>query len=583
MRGFTGDPNFGSDYMVNGFSSSRGYNGRRDVAGTQSIEILKGPASALYGRGEPGGTVNIVTKKPRFAPLYGIDVALASHGTRRAAADLTGQLSDSVAYRFNLAHQAGGSFRDLVHTERSYLAPSILWHAGEDTTVSYEIEAARQRTPFDRGVVAVPGGLPVSRFLGEPADGPVIVQSVGQQLFVQHTLGDRWSLQGGASYRDSALAGYSTEASDLAPDGRTLRRQRRHRDFAAVDRSARVELLGRLANHAVLVGADTYRFDDRRVQLRRNPSAANPYAVDLLAPMYGGVAAPLALSIDTLEHQRATGLYVQDQLNLTARWKALVGVRHDRYRQTVMNHRTAAVNHQRLDATSPRAGLVYQPDATVALYASMARGFRPNSGISIDNQAFPAEESRSDEVGAKLDTPGGLAGTLALYRIRKKNVLTTNPANPDFSIAAGEVESKGVELDVSGRLRRDLKLSASYAYTDARVTRGDNTIRTGSRVPNVPRHSANVLLVAGDARMSAGAGLAYVGERFGDVAASSDFRLPGYTTARLMAAYAPDKRWRIALDVDNLFDRRYYASSYSRLWVMPGSTRTATATLSYRY
>jgi iron complex outermembrane recepter protein len=213
----------------------------------------------------------------------------------------------------------------------------------------------------------------------------------------------------------------------------------------------------------------------------------------------------------------------------------------------------------------------------------MARGFRPNSGIGIDNQAFPAEESRADEVGAKLDTPGGLAGTLAVYRIRKKNVLTTNPANTDYSIPAGEVASRGVELDVSGRLRRDLKLSAAYAYTDARVTRGDTTIRTGSRVPNVPRHSANVLLVAGDARMSAGAGLAYVGERFGDVAASSDFRLPGYTTARLMAAYAPDKRWRIALDVDNLFDRRYYASSYSRLWVMPGSTRTATATLSYRY
>ena len=583
MRGFTGDPNFGSDYMVNGFSSSRGYNGLRDVAGTQSIEILKGPASALYGRGEPGGTVNIVTKKPRFAPQYGIDAALASHGTRRVAADLTGPLSDSVAYRFNLAHQAGGSFRDVVHTERTYVSPSILWQAGDGTTVSYEIEATRQRTPFDRGVVAVPGRLPVSRFLGEPADGPVIVQSVGQQLFVQHALGEGWSVQGGASYRDSALAGYSTEASDLAADGRTLRRQRRHRDFAAIDRSARVELLGRLANHAMLVGADTYRFDDRRVQLRRNPSAANPYALDIFDPVYGGTSAPLAVSIGTRELQRATGLYVQDQLDLTARWKALVGVRHDRYRQTVINHRTAAVNYQRLGATSPRAGLVYQPTATVALYASTARGFRPNSGIGIDNQAFPAEESRADEVGAKLDMPGGLAGTLALYRIRKKNVLTTNPVNPDYAIPAGEVASRGAELDVSGRLRRNLKLSASYAYTDARVTRGDNTVRTGSRVPNVPRHSANVLLVAGDARVSAGAGLAYVGERCGDVAASSGFTLPGYTTARLMAAYAPDKRWRIALDVDNLFDRRYYASSYSRLWVAPGSTRTATATLSYRY
>jgi len=588
MRGFTGDPNFGSDYMVNGFSSSRGYNGVRDAAGIQSIEILKGPASALYGRGEPGGTVNILTRKPRFAPQYGIDLAVASHRTRRVAADLTGPLSSTVAYRLGLAHQEGDSFRDVVHTERSYASPSIVWLAGADTTVSYEIEATRQRTPFDRGIPVLDAAeVPVARFLGEPGDGPVTVKSLGHQLFVQHGLADGWSLQGGASYRDSALRGYSSEANDLLADGRTLRRQRRHRDFSATDRSARVELLGGAATgavrHALLFGADTYRFDDTRIQLRRNPSAANPYAIDLRDPVYGAVAAPLALSIDTVEHQRAHALYAQDQLALGARWKALVGVRTDRYRQTVINHRTATVNRQSLRATSPRLGLVYQPTATTSLYASTSRGFRPNSGISIDNRAFPAEESRAHEIGAKVETPGGIGATLALYRIDKQNVLTTNPLNTDFAVAAGEVASKGLEFDLAGQLRHGLRVSAAYAWTDARVTRGDNTIRTGSRMSNVPRHGASLLLVAGDAGASLGGGLAYVGERFGDVAASSDFRLPGYTTARLLAAYAPSQRWRLALNVDNLFDRRYYASAYSRLWVAPGSTRTATLTLSYRY
>ena len=593
MRGFTGDPNFGSDYMVNGFSSSRGYNGVRDAAGIQSIEILKGPASALYGRGEPGGTVNILTRKPRFAPQYGIDLAVASHRTRRAAADLTGPLSSTVAYRLGLAHQEGDSFRDVVHTERSYASPSIVWLAGADTTVSYEIEATRQRTPFDRGIPAIggrldgPGALPVSRFLGEPADGPMTVKSLGHQLFVQHGLGEGWSLQGGASYRDSALHGYSSEANDLLADGRTLRRQRRHRDFSATDRSARLELLGSASTwgvgHGLLFGADGYRFDDTRVQMRRNPSAANPYAIDIQVPLYGAAAAPLALSIDTVEHQRAQALYAQDQLTLAPRWKALVGVRLDRYRQTVINHRTAAINRQRLHATSPRAGLVYQPTASTALYASSARGFRPNSGIGIDNAAFPAEASRAHEIGAKVETPGGIAATLALYRIDKDNVLTPNPVNTDFSLPAGAVASKGLELDVAGRLRRGLRLSAAYAYTDARVTRGDNTIRSGSRFPNVARHGGNLLLVAGDDGASLGAGVTYVGERFGDVAASSDFRLPAYTTARLLAAYAPDKRWRLAVNVDNLFDRRYFASAYSQLWVAPGSTRSASATLSYRY
>ncbi|WP_228895895.1 TonB-dependent siderophore receptor [Pseudoduganella aquatica] len=597
MRGFTGDPNFGSDYMVNGFSSSRGYNGMRDIAGAQSMEILKGPASALYGRGDPGGTVNILTRKPRFAPQYSVETSAGSLSTWRTAADLTGPFGETLAYRLNAAHQQGDSFRDTLHSERDFLSPSLLWLIGPATTVSYEIEAARQQSPFDRGVLAVNGKLgavPVSRFLGEPGDGGMTVKSLGHQLFVQHELSPAWSLQTGLSYRDSSLAGYSSEANNLLADGRTLRRQRRYRDFSATDRSARAELLGQIATgavtHKLLFGLDGYRFDDERLQLRRNPGAGNPYAIDIHAPVYGAVADPLTLSIDTLEHQRAHAVYLQDQLSLGAQWKALLGVRRDSYRQQVINRRTAAANEQGLSASSPRVGLVYQPAAEVSLYASAAKGFRPNSGISIDNHAFPAESSRAYEIGAKADTADGrLNATLALYRIAKKNVLTTNPLNTDFAIAAGEVASKGVELDVSGQLAGGLRLSGAYAYTDASVTKGDNTIRTGSSLPNVPRHSANVLLSqtfrtsgsGGNATL--GAGLGYAGGRLGDVAVSSSFRLQAYTTARLLAAYAPTPRLRLSLNVDNLFNRAYYASAYSQLWVAPGAARTITASLAYRF
>ncbi|CAN7220356.1 TonB-dependent siderophore receptor [Pseudoduganella sp. LjRoot289] len=595
MRGFTGDPNFGSDYLVNGFSSSRGYNGVRDIAGTQSVEILKGPASALYGRGEPGGTVNILTRKPRFAPQYSVEASAGSERTYRTAADLTGPLGETLAYRLNAAHQRGDSFRDTLHSERSFLSPSLLWLIGPATTLSYEAEATRQETPFDRGVVAVGGKLgvvPLSRFLGEPGDGAVTIKSLGQQLFVQHELSGAWSLQAGLSYRDSSLSGYASEANNLLEDGRTLRRQRRHRDYSATDRSARVELLGSVSTagvrHNLLFGVDGYRFDDERLQLRRNPSPDKPYAIDIYAPVYGAVADPLAPSIDTLERQRAHALYAQDQLTLGPQWKALLGVRRDAYRQNILNRRKAAANEQTLSASSPRAGIVYQPTASASFYASAAKGFRPNSGISIDNKAFPAETSRAYEVGAKIDTPDGrLSATLALYRIDKKNVLTTNPANTDFSLPAGEVASKGVELDVSGELAPGWRLSGAYAYTDASVTRGDNTIRSGSRLPNVPRQSANVLLAPsfqlGGGTATLGAGVSHVGERLGDVAVSSGFRLPAYTTTRLLAAYAPNRQLRLALNIDNLFDRAYYASAYSQLWVAPGSARTVTATLSYKY
>ena len=595
MRGFTGDPNFGSDYLVNGFSSSRGYNGMRDNANTDSIEVLKGPASALYGRGEPGGTVNIVTKKPRFTPGYSADLSVGSYHTYRGAVDLTGPLSDNLAYRLNAAYETGDSFRDVITNERTLVSPSFIWLIGDATTLSYEIEASQQKTPFDRGIPAIDGVLgvvPRTRFLGEPGDGKITVKSVGQQLFLRHEFSQDWSLQTGLSYRDSSLRGFSSEVNNILADGRTARRQHRHRDWAATDASGRVEIVGKLRTgpvvHHVLAGADYYRFNDARILLRRNPTVTNGYLIDVFDPVYGGVADPLALSTSTRERQSARGLYVQDQIDLSARWKALLGLRHDSYDQTVENRRTALSNTQSLSETSPRVGIVYQPIPGVALYANAARGFRPNSGISLENTAFPAESSRSYEVGAKYDSASGrVSSTLALYKIDKTNVLTTNPVNTDYSISAGEVGSKGMELDVSGEIVAKLRLSAAYAYTDATVTKGDNAIVTGSRFPNVPRQSANLILTRrfalGEGVATLGGGLNYVGQRFGNVAASSSFTLPSYTTARLISSYAPNQRVRISLNIDNLFDKTYYASAYSQVWVNPGAERTATLNLHYKF
>ncbi|KQQ40300.1 hypothetical protein ASF61_05880 [Duganella sp. Leaf126] len=596
IRGFTGDPSYGSDFLVNGFSSSRGYNGQRDTANVSSIEILKGPAAALYGRGEPGGIINITTRKPLFQPSYMVEQSIGSHDTYRTAVDLTGPLGENVAYRLNGAYQKGDSFRDVVRNEHHLLSPSVIWRISDTTTLSYEIEQVLQHGALDRGVVAVNGVLgliPASRFLGEPGDGRTTIKSTGHQVFLQHDFAPGWSLQSGLSYRSSRFTGFSSEASALQADGRTLRRQRRYRDFSGQDWSGRLEVLGRLSTgavqHNVLVGVDGYRFVDDRLQLRRNPSAAAPYSIDIYEPVYGGAQPTnLARSIDTREQQWSTGAYVQDQVDLGAQWKALLGVRRDAYRQRITNALLAGrVNQQRIWATSPRAGLVYQPDKQLSLYVSAAKSFRPNSGISISNDAFPAESSRAYEAGVKFDTADGkLNSTLAMYSIRKQNVLTVNPADTNFSLAAGEVGSKGVELDVAGELARKLRLSFSYAYTDATILR-DNVLAVGGRVANVPRHTANLLLVrqlsVAGRRASLGGGLNYVGERNGDVAISQSFSLPAYTTAKLVSSVDATRQLRFSLDIDNLFDKVYYASSYQQLWVAPGEPRRVTLKAQYRY
>lgn len=605
LRGFTGDPNFGSDYMVNGFNSSRGYNGVRDTANAASVEVLKGPSSALYGRGEPGGTLNITTKKPLFQPQYALEFGIGSFATRRSAADLTGPLSETLAYRLNIAAEGGNSFRDTVSSERYLVSPSILWMASPDTTVSYEIEAIKQRAPFDRGVVSVNGQLgavPVSNFYGEPSDGSHKVESLGHQVFVQHFFNDDWSLQTGLSYRDSSLQGVASEVRPYSAlvNGSTLRRLRRDRDYDATDLSGRFEVLGKLQAagvvHNVLFGVDAYRFDDNRTQFRVDPAGVS-YGIDLRNPQYGLVTAPpLTLNVKTAEKQRQKGVYAQDQIDLGAKWKALIGLRYDSYDQTVDNLRFGTRVEQSLSATSPRVGVVYQPTPVWSVYATAAKSFRPNSGVSRDQQAFPAEKGKSIETGVKYDSADGrISSTLAVYRIAKNNVLTPDPVDPNnFNLPAGEVQSKGLELDLSGELLPGLRASIAYAYTDAEVTQ-DNAALTGvslvgRQLANVPKHSATVLMIqsfklAGGAA-SIGGGVNYVGAREGSVAPLSTadlFTLPSYTTAKLLSAYAFGNGLKLSLDVDNLFNRTYYTSSYGLYWVNPGTERKFTLTARYQF
>lgn len=601
MRGFTGDPNYGSDYMVNGFNSSRGYNGLRDGANTQTVEVLKGPASALYGRGEPGGTVNITTKKPLFTPQYSVDVSAASHDTYRTAVDMTGPLSQSVAYRLNAAYQDGHSYRDTISSKHYLVSPSFIWMIGPDTTLSYEIEAVRLDAPFDRGVTAVDGdaeALPRSRFLGEPSDGDNTVKSLGHQVFLQHFLNNDWSIQTGVSYRKSSLKGFSTEAWSLLSDNRTLRRQRRYRDYEASDLSGRFEVLGKLdtgpLTHNLLFGVDGYSFSDRRYQLRAR-SASTPYTIDIYDPVYG-VSQAGAFSVLTNhdESQKAYGLYAQDQIDLNERWKALAGLRYDSFKQETQDYLAGNLVSQDKSHVSPRIGLVYQPGSLVSLYATVSEGFRPNSGINRLGDSFAPEESTSHELGMKLDSPGGgWSGTLALYQIKKKNVLTNDPQDSNYSIAVGEVESKGVELDASGELAKNLRLSLAYAYTDARVTKSTTAAEStglaeGRHMPNVPKNSGNVFLMynrplSAGREFGLGGGWFYTGERLGSVDENNDFVLDAYSLVKLLGSYKPNKKTRIYFQVDNLFDEKYAAYSYSSLWVYPGEGRSYKIGVQYSF
>jgi iron complex outermembrane receptor protein len=601
IRGLAGDPNNGMALLLNGFAANRGgINAPRDTASVERIEFLKGPVAALYGASEPGGTLNIVSKRPLWRSALAVDAVAGSFGLRRAALDATGPLGQALAWRLNAASERRDSFRDHVQSRRNLLAPALTFKAGADTRVEYRGELLRHSGTLDRGIAAVDGVLgavPRERFLGEPADGDIRIFNSTQQLMAEHTLSGQWQLRAGLLWKRGTLDGYATEpAAALDADRRTLRRQRRQRDYASDDLGAHAELAGRPApGHALLLGVEAYRFDYDLRMLRASPSAAAPYAIDVLAPVYGQAQPTPTLFTDTLERQRNVALYAQDTMALGERWRVVAGVRHDRHEQTLANRRQGSVADQEPHATSPRIGASYLATPEWTLFANWGSSFRPNTGSDARGAAFEPERGKAGEAGLKWEQAGGrLGATLALFDIRKRNALTTDPQQPAYSVAAGEVRSRGLDLDLAGRLDRNWRANASLSLIDAEVLR-DNTLERGGRLLNVPRINGSLMLVyegtlASGRRYALGGGLTHTGRRLGEArtqtqanAGAKPFELPAYTLARLVAHWHIAPRLRLSLDVDNIFDKTYYTSSYQRTWVAPGTPRAVSLGLQASY
>lgn len=601
IRGLAGDPNNGMALLLNGFAANRGgINAPRDTANVERIEFLKGPAAALYGASEPGGTLNIVSKRPLWRPAVALDAVVGSFGLRRAALDATGPLGEALAWRLNAASERRDSFRDHVQTRRELLAPALSFKAGPDTRIEYRGELLRHVGTLDRGIPAINGKLgavPRERFLGEPGDGDIRIFNSTQQLMLEHALPGNWQLRAGLLWKRATLDGYATEqAAALDADQRTLRRQRRLRDYASDDLGAHIEVTGRIApGHELLLGVEAFRFDYDLRMFRANPSAAAPYAIDVLAPVYGQPQPVPSLHTDTLEQQRNVALYLQDTWRLGEQWRVMAGIRHDRHEQTLANRRNGSVAAQEPHASSPRIGASYLATPEWTLFANWGSSFRPNTGSDARGAAFDPERGKASEAGLKWEQAGGrLGATLALFDIRKRNALTTDPLQPSYSVAAGEVRSRGLDLDVAGQLAQGWRANASLSLIDAEVRR-DNTLERGGRLLNVPRVNGSLMLMregalADGRRYALGGGVTHTGRRLGEArtqaqanAGAAVFDLPAYTLARLVAHWHIAPRLRLSLDIDNLFDKTYYTSSYQRTWVAPGAPRAVSLGLQASY
>lgn len=598
IRGMPGDQNVGMATLFNGFSSGRGFNAPRDLAGVERIEFLKGPAAALYGSSEPGGTLNVVSKRPLWKAAHAVEAYGGSHGLKRGALDSTGPIGENFAYRLNVAVEDRNGWREHVGSQRQVLAPAFTWKLTNDTVLEYTGEILRHETPLDRGVVALANGrlgaIPRTRFLGEPADGDVRVDNRTHQLILSHLWASGWTGRLGLSQRSTGIHGYSTEATALQASG-LLTRQRRLRDYDSDDLALQAELQGRVEtgnlSHELLFGVERFRFEMDTRMLRVN---GQPYAIDIYNPVYGQAQPTPAANTDTFERQRNTAFYLQDAITLAPAWRLLAGVRVDRYDQTLLNRLRSTQTQQQPSSTSPRVGLSWLPTPQWTVYANAGRSFRPNTSDAAGN-SFAPESGRALELGTKWESRDKRIGaTAALFDIRKRNVKTTDPSDSSQSVAAGEIRSRGIEFDLAGQLSSHWRVSASLVWNNVEITR-DNQLEVGGRLLNVPRVNGSLLAVYEDAlangqRYGIGGGVTHMGKRLGQArtqdeanAGTTAFELPSYTTAKLVAYWRMTPTLRLTLDVDNLFNATYYTSSFSRLWVAPGMERAITVGLQAKF
>ncbi len=598
IRGFVGDENLPSNYLVNGFNAGRGFGGARDLSGVESVEVLKGPRAALFGRGEPGGTVNLVTKRPTFETAGELSLSAGSHSTYRADFDYTTPLSDDLAIRIVGAYEDAESFRDTVETEKQVLSPSVAWNISDQSRLVYEMEYSQQETPFDRGVIAINDKLGVvseSRFLGEPGYGPIDTKVLGHQLELQHDFNDEWSALVGFNYRDTELKGWASENGFGAPDANgDYNRFTRYRDYEATYKVFRAELtgnfeLGGLA-HRIIVGVDADKFANDQFALRDRATAQ---IINIYNPVYGN--SPLAslsptTQIDRIETQESLGLYVQDQISLTDKLEIRFGARFDDYEQDLKNRAASSESDYSETHVSPQFGVVYQASEALSFYAVYGENFRPLSGATDENGLDP-NLSESKEIGVKFSlNDGALVGTLAFFDVDQSNIATFDA---DFNpTAVGAAGSKGVELDLTGNLTDTLSIWFSYAYVDAE-TENDYTsavtwtfIPAGSDLLNVAKNQFNLQLaqetqLAGKALTLIG-GLTYIGDRSGEFG-DPNFELPNYTTVRIAADYELSSSLALRAEINNLFDEEYYTNSYADVWVQPGAPRSFRVSADYRF
>ncbi|MCF1435404.1 TonB-dependent siderophore receptor [Agrobacterium vitis] len=550
-------------------------------ATTDRVEVLKGPASTLYGILDPGGMVNVVTKKPEDVFSGEVYSSVTGYGAGKygstSGLDVTGPIAGTdFSYRFIAEGQKSDYWRNFGETKKWMVAPSLSW-SGEDTEVTVSYMHEDYSVPFDRGTIFdlnTGHAVDLSRRtrLDETyniTDGTSDLAKVS----IDRQLSDDWKLSLNYAYsrneysdNQARVTGYNSTTGAVTRRADATQYSTSYNHAVRADLTGEVEI-GGLQND-LLFGVSYDYSDTLRTDMLRCANSSN---FNINNPVYGNLAQCNTVSAsdsDQTEQLSTASVYMQDSLHLTEQWILVGGLRYQYYDLYAGKGRPFNANtDSNGDALIPNGGVVYKLTPQISLYANAARTFRPQSSISSYYGNLDPEEGTSYEIGSKFELMEGLSANVALFSARKKNVAySENIGGESVVKTAGLVRSQGLEVDVAGQLTDHWQAIVSYGYTDAKVL--EDPDYAGKQLPNVARHTGSLSVtydvgdIGGDGNsLKVGGGIRAVGKRAG--INSNSYFLPGYAVVDLFAAYTFNFERPLTLQVNlkNIFDKTYYTSS----------------------
>jgi iron complex outermembrane receptor protein len=605
---------FGDDYLIRGFLANQTVNGiynstmrqPRDTIGIERIEVLKGPASVLYGQLQPGAVVNIVTKQPTRDWRGSASVSFGRFDEWRVTTDISGPLTTggNVRFRVTGAYDDADSFVDYWHRRHSFIAPVLAFDVGDATTVTLEGVYTRTRyngffngLPAEGTVLPNPNGR-LARSLGltDPTFAPTIRDDSDISARVEHRFSDtvRWrtALAWTHEHRneEDVLGLLGWEGDDKRLLQRAVLNSVSSGDTWTAHTDLGFALKTGALSHELVIGGD-YTWFDRYT----TGSTSLAPSLDVFAPVYDLTARPTLIRIarrDTTaaERNRTAGLFAQDRISITDKIKVIGGVRWSDFRQSTVSTRGAAAATTRAQsqtAWTSQVGLLYMPTPSISLFANRTSSFLPVAGVDASGAALKPETGTQYEVGAKaVLIDGRLTLDGALFDLKRGDVAVADRVTPGALIAIGGQKARGFELSATARPVDGFTLRAAYTYLDAKTTQDTDVTLIGKRIRNVPAHGAVLVvdyalpdgMLSG---LSLGGSATYSGNRAGDDADS--FTVPDYWRVDLHADYALTDHLNLGVSVENVGDKRYYEQSSSLFELYPAAPRTWRATLRARF